>query len=38
MSKRGIFGDSVAEVDASIGAVLDAVGDSNTIVFMTSDK
>lgn len=37
-SKRGIFGDSVAEVDASIGAVLEAIGESNTIVFMSSDN
>ena len=37
-SKRGIFGDSIAEVDASIGAVLSAIGDSNVIVFMSSDN
>lgn len=37
-SKRGIFGDSVAEVDASVGAVMDALGDSNTICLLSSDN
>ena len=37
-SKRGIFGDSMAEVDASVGAVLEAVGDSNTIALLSSDN
>ena len=37
-SKRGIFGDSVAEVDASVGAVLDALGTSNTICLLSSDN
>ena len=37
-SKRGIFGDSVAEVDASVGAVLEALGDSNTLCLLSSDN
>ena len=37
-SKRGIFGDSMAEVDASVGAVLAAVGESNTIALLSSDN
>ena len=37
-SKRGIFGDSVAEVDASVGAVLDAVAGTNTFAILSSDN
>ena len=37
-SKRGVLGDSVAEVDAAIGAVLTAVQGSNTFVILSSDN
>jgi hypothetical protein len=35
-SKRGIFGDSVAEVDSSVGAIMAALGDSDTICLLSS--
>jgi len=37
-SKRGIFGDSVAEVDRTVGAVLSAIKATNTIAFLSSDN
>jgi arylsulfatase A-like enzyme len=41
-SKRGVFGDSVAEVDGSVGAVLATIAspavDQNTLIFFTSDN
>lgn len=37
-SKRGIFGDSVAEVDQAVGKVLDAVAGTNTLAILSSDN
>eukprot|EP00117_Sycon_ciliatum_P019047 scpid21363/ scgid17395/ Arylsulfatase A; Cerebroside-sulfatase len=43
VSKRGVFGDSVMEVDAAVGAVLDVIRytpslSANTFAFLTSDN
>eukprot|EP00035_Acanthoeca_spectabilis_P036383 m.39286 g.39286 ORF g.39286 m.39286 type:complete len:1090 (-) comp7942_c0_seq1:51-3320(-) len=37
-SKRGVFGDSVAEVDAAVAAVLSAVRGTNTLAILSSDN
>ena len=37
-SKRGIFGDSVVEVDSAVGAVLEAVAGTNTFAILSSDN
>eukprot|EP01052_Picozoa_sp_SAG31_P001187 SAG31_NODE_39_length_31377_cov_5.971482_18_plen_214_part_00 len=37
-SKRGIFGDSVAEVDHAVSAVMHEVQGSNTMVILSSDN
>jgi arylsulfatase A len=35
-SKRGIFGDSMSEVDTAVGAVLEAVKGTNTLTILSS--
>ena len=37
-SKRGIFGDSVAEVDQAVGKVLASVAGTNTLAILSSDN
>lgn len=37
-SKAGVYGDFVEQVDASIGAILDAIGSTNTLLLVTSDN
>ncbi len=37
-SQAGIYGDFVAMVDDMLGRILDAVGDTNTLVIFTSDN
>jgi len=37
-SKRGMFGDSMAEVDGAVGAVLGAVRGTNTLAILSSDN
>lgn len=37
-SRRGAYGDVMAEVDWSVGELLDAVKDQNAIVILTSDN
>ena len=37
-SKRGIFGDSVSEVDTAVGEVMKAVEGTNTLAILSSDN